>query len=436
MERKIYVFAGWENDRPIGTLFSDRIRGEEIFSFSYERQWLDRHPSLELDPDLLSANGRIYSRDKSLFGTFTDACPDRWGRVMLKRNELLRARAEGRSARTLTETDFLLGVADIGRQGGYRFSDTEKLKESIDTSPVIPPITDLRKLEQASLEYEKGMEKDDETLRILLQPGSSLGGARPKANVIDTDGTMWIAKFPSKNDEYDVSAWEKTMLDLAEDIGINVPETKLVRLSDKGSVFLSKRFDRSYDGKGTVKRIHFASAMTMLMERDGGGDDVGYLDILEKIASLSSFPEADEEELFFRAAFDIAVSNSDNHLRNYGFLLNDNDKWRLSPAYDINPNPGSNELKLNIDLTDNTRSFSTLRTTSIFYDLSNGEAKDIIDHVTGTVSSRWEETAKKNGISRNELRLIAPAFELAEHHRKEHKLYSARYKERDVDLGR
>ena len=419
MTRKVYVFAGWEKNRRIGTLFCDRIRGEDVFSFEYDRGWLGAHPSLELDPTLPASRGRIFSPDKKIFGAFTDACPDRWGRALLKRNENLRANRDGRQRRSLTDLDYLLGVSDTGRQGGFRFSEAKSFEDTdVGTKLPIPPITDLRKLEQASLEYERGMEKDDETLRILMEPGSSLGGARPKANVIDANGEIWIAKFPSRNDIYDAGAWEKTMMDLAGDLGIHVPETKLIHLSDAGSIFLSKRFDRAYSG-GKIQRIHFASAMTMLGERDGSGDETGYLDIADKLFEISKKPSSDAEELFRRAAFDIAVTNHDNHLRNHGFLLS-GDQWLLSPAYDINPDPIAQTLSLAIDLSDTVCSFETLLSTAEFYGLGSGKASDIVRTTAEIVSVRWESYAKRNGIRQEERKMMAPAFRFAKQYAQEH----------------
>ena len=406
--RKIYVFAGWEDNFKIGRLFCDRIRGEEVFSFEYDNEWLKSNSFIYLDPTLPASKGRIYSPDKKLFGAFTDACPDRWGRVLIEREERRAAKKEGRPQRKMMEADFLLKVSDYGRQGGFRFSESERIEDKDgNISRRIPPMTELRKLENASREYEKGVLKDDETLEILLDPGSSLGGARPKANVIDENGSLWIAKFPSVRDSYIVGAWEKTTSDMAREIGIIVPETKLLSLSDNRSIFLSKRFDRNID-----KRIHFASAMTMLGERDGGKNDVGYLDIAEKISEISSDPGFDLEEMFTRAAFDIAVSNQDNHLRNHGFLLK-NGGWELSPAYDINPVPGAGELALNIDLNSKVRSFDTLLSTAYFYGLSTKRAKEIVKYVAEYVSENWEFHAKKNGLGKSDIEFMSSAFDYA-----------------------
>ena len=420
MTKKISVFAGWKDNKRIGTLFCDIIRGEEVFSFEYAQDWLKANPSLVLDPTLPAGRGRQYSRDKKLFGCFTDACPDRWGRLLIERGERLAAEQEGRRQRSISESDCLMKVSDYGRQGGFRFSIESALPaESIeDGKASIPPITELRKLEDACREYEKGIGKDQETLKVLIEPGSSLGGARPKANVMDENGDLWIAKFPSIKDEYDIGAWEKTMMDIASEIGISVSATRRMELSGKGSIFLTKRFDRQ-TVNGKTERIHFASAMTMLGERDGSGSDVGYLDIAEVILEISASPETDLRELFVRAAFDIAVSNHDNHLRNHGFLLR-NEGWRLSPAYDINPVAGREDLALTIDTVNKQRSFETLLSTANFYGINDHEAENIVKETASCVSKTWKHRAKNNGIKNEEIRAMSSAFSVAEEYARNH----------------
>ena len=250
---------------------------------------------------------------------------------------------------------------------------------------------------------------DERWVHQLVAPGSSLGGARPKANVQDTDGSLWIAKFPSRNDDYDIGAWEKTVHDLAKACGIIVPESKVCRYSDLGSTFLVKRFDRDDAGN----RIHFASAMTMLGLRDGAADGVGYLELAEITSQISKQAENDLEQLFRRVVFDIAVSNQDNHLRNHGFLLSKN-QWLLSPAFDMNPVNNAEFLALNIDETDGYRSFEKAMATHPYYHLSHQKALKIVKDISGTVAETWKTLAKKHGIQVSEQKRLSQAFKLSE----------------------
>lgn len=281
-------------------------------------------------------NGRQFvPLDKAMFGFFADSCPDRWGRVLMKRREAAQAKKEDRKPRELREIDFLLGVYDESRMGALRF----KLEEngpflSDDKGMATPPWANLRTLEEAARAFDKDENAlDEKWLKQLIGPGSSLGGARPKATVQGIDGALWIAKFPSKHDEVDSGAWEMVTHDLAVMCNLDVPEAKLEKFSKLGSTFLVKRFDR--DGE---KRIHFASAMTMLGKTDGasGSDGTSYLDIASFIKSNGAAPNKDLKELWKRIVFNMAVSNTDDHLRNHGFLLT-SDGWRLSPLYDVNP---------------------------------------------------------------------------------------------------
>ena len=241
---EIYVYENWKSDTPslIGTLYVDGDRGKQIVSFEYDDEWLnDLTNNVTLDPDLRMFKGRQYtSADKLMFGVFEDSCPDRWGRLLMKRREAIIAKKEERKPRTLAEVDFLIGVYDETRMGGLRFS-TSKGGPFIsdDKELATPPWTTLRKLELASLAFEKnddGME--EKWLKQLVAPGASLGGARPKATVVAPDGSLWIAKFPSKYDEINVGAWEMVVHDLAVMCNLNVPEAKLENFSKTGSTFL------------------------------------------------------------------------------------------------------------------------------------------------------------------------------------------------------
>lgn len=412
-QKTILVFENWSGEKPvlIGRLYVDSSRGVEQYSFEYDDKWLKESPAaFVLDPELSLYHGRQYPISKEWFGMFADSSPDRWGRVLMDRRERLQAKDENRKPRKLCDSDYLLGVYDESRMGALRF----KLKEdgeflSCDSETAAPPWTSLRTLEEASREYEK--EKNlmsQKWLNQLIRPGSSLGGARPKASVVDHYGNLWIAKFPSRHDETDVGAWEKVVHDLARKCGLNVPESKLERFSDLGSTFLVKRFDRN--GK---RRIHFASAMTMLNRSDGASaqDGTGYLDILSFIQSNGSHPIEDAQELWKRVVFNMAVTNTDDHLRNHGFLL-DSSGWRLSPLYDVNPTPYGDALALNVSETDNTISLEVALETAEYYGYSYASAKTTAAEIIGTVRNHWESIAKSYRISRSSIEYMSPAFSL------------------------
>ena len=412
---KIYVYENWSGDIPvkIGTLYVDGNRGKNIYSFEYNDLWLEENANSEItfDPDLALYNGRQYvPMDKPLFGIFADSCPDRWGRLLMKRREAILARKEERRPRTLNELDFLLGVYDESRMGALRFKiDEDKEFLSCDKELATPPWTTLRTLESASIEFEKdesGM--NEKWLKQLLAPGSSLGGARPKATVQAPDGSLWIAKFPSKHDETDSGAWEIVVHDLAELCGLNVPQAKAEKFSRNGTTFLVKRFDR--DGS---KRIHFSSAMTLLGKTDGASavDGSSYLDIASFIRSNGSQPREDLIELWKRIVFNIAVANTDDHLRNHGFILEKNG-WKLSPLYDVNPNIYGNSLSLNITNSDATLDFNLALETAEFYGISIDIAKKSISKMREIINEHREKLARKYGLSRNAIEYMRPAFDM------------------------
>lgn len=395
----------------IGYLYVDTAKGYEQYSFEYHNEWLKNNSfAFVLDPELFLYHGRQYPMTNATFGLFADSSPDRWGRMLMDRRERLLAQQEDRKPRKLHESDYLIGVYDETRMGALRF----KLEEggeflSSDSEIAAPPWTSLRTLEEASREYEKDKNlMSQKWLNQLIRPGSSLGGARPKAGVVDSKGNLWIAKFPSKHDEIDVGAWEKTIHDLARKCGLNVPESKVERFSDLGSTFLVKRFDRN--GK---RRIHFASAMTMLNQSDGASakDGVGYLDILSFIRSNGCAPKEDARELWRRIVFSMAVSNTDDHLRNHGFLL-ESDGWRLSPMYDVNPTPYGDTLALNVSDTDNSISLDLALEVAGYFDYSASEAHAEADFIIGTVKGNWESIAERNKISRSSIEFMRPAFSL------------------------
>ena len=410
MERKIFVYENFSSLEPkkLGVLYVDTLRGIEHYSFEYDQDWLKQSKfSFCLDPDISMFSGRQYT-EKNIFGMFADASPDRWGRILMKRREAIKARNENRKPNKMYDSDFLLGVYDQTRVGALRFKDNVNGPFlSDDKETAAPPWATLRSLEEASRQFEKDDNYlNDKWLKQLLKPGSSLGGARPKATVEDEQGNLWIAKFPSKNDEYDVGAWEKVVHDLAKLCGLNVPESKVEKFSKDGSTFLVKRFDR--DGE---KRIHFASAMTMLGKNDGASSDDGssYVDIVDFIRAYGSSPKDDLIELFKRIIFSMAVSNTDDYLRNHGFILNDKG-WNLSPLYDVNPVPYGDVLSLNIDSYDNSISIDLAISSACYYDINECDAEAYADEILTMVKNNWEQLAKKYGINRDQIEEMRPAF--------------------------
>lgn len=407
------VYAHWRglsNPELCGRLNAEVLKGKESFSFEYSDEWLSSGHAQFLDPDLLLYRGRQYPQsEKNSFGLFLDSAPDRWGRLLMRRREAILARKENRKSVRLEESDFLLGVHDVARMGALRFK-TEQSGSFLAADPPMatPPWTSLRELEHASGEFESVEDEnlEEKWLAILLDPGSSLGGARPKASVLDPAGSLWIAKFPARQDGFDSGAWEMTVHDLAIKAGLSVPEAKLERYSDRGSTFLVKRFDRSSENE----RIHFASAMTLLGKKDGASaqDGTSYLELVEFIVKYGSRPDKDLEELWKRIAFSIAVSNTDDHLRNHGFLL-ENSAWSLSPAYDINPSPFGNALSLNIDEHDNSLDFDLLLQASHWFHIAAPKARSLLDHIRSAVAT-WKKTATDYGISRTEINRMKSAF--------------------------
>ena len=340
---------------------------------------------------------------------FSDSCPDRWGRLLMKRREAIKARNEKRKPKTLLESDYLLGVCDQTRMGALRFALAEDgAFLAADKSLAVPPWERLRSLEAASLEFENGHDAYEEKwLRQLLAPGSSLGGARPKASVQAPDGSLWIAKFPAKNDEWNMGAWEMVAHELAALCGLHVPEAKLQTFSKIGSTYLCKRFDRNND-----RRVHFASAMTLLGKTDGqGSDGASYLDIAEFITSNGAHPKEDLRELWNRIVFGIAVSNTDDHLRNHGFLLAE-DGWVLSPMFDVNPNIYGDSFELNINENDASMSFELAASVAEYFGIGNQEARDTIKNIKELVSSNWQKIAKQQGLNKSEIELMSPAFDM------------------------
>ena len=410
-QKRIYVYSNWGNELPmlVGMLYAYHNRGNELFSFEYNNEWIHScSQSLLFDPDLSFYEGRQYvPQNKTLFGVFTDSCPDRWGRLLLNRKETLQAKKEGRKPRALTESDYLLGVYDITRMGALRFAlqkDGPFLES--DTHYTVPTWVTLRTLESASMAFEKNDDGQDEKwLSQLLAPGSSLGGARPKASVSAPDGSLWIAKFPSLHDEWNIGAWEMVAHDLAMMCGLSVPEAKLANYSNAGSTFLVKRFDRD-----NTSRIHFSSAMTMLGKVEGYDiENISYLNLASFIKSNGCSPKKDLFELWKRIVFNIAISNNDDHLRNHGFLLTSLG-WRLSPLFDVNPNIYGNTLSLNINKNDNTINFDLALETAKYYNITLLNATKVITNIKEIVENKWRSLAAKHGLAKNAINQMEPAF--------------------------
>ena len=398
----------------VGKLNVVRTKGHGVFSFEYNKEWIKEGKAQDLDPDLQFYTGPQYlGKDKPNFGVFMDSSPDRWGKELIRRREAILARLQERRPKTLFEEDYLLGVYDLHRMGGLRFKipDSDNFQHE-DQGLAAPPWTSLRELEHASQEFEKDMLQDQQALQwinMLIAPGASLGGARPKASVTDEQGHLWIAKFPSVKDTTNVGAWEMLVADLAIENGINIAQSEIKKFNSKCDTFLSKRFDRTNVGN----RLHFASAMTLLGKTDGADSMSGtsYLDMVQFIMEKGAAPNADLEQLWRRIVLSIAIKNTDDHLRNHGFLLTERG-WRLSPAYDINPTNFGTGLSLNISSDDNSLDFDLALSVAEYFRLSAPKAKEIIIQTKKTVN-KWPLLANKYQISRQEQEQMSPAFEWA-----------------------
>ncbi|MDX2023830.1 MAG: HipA domain-containing protein [Deltaproteobacteria bacterium] len=387
-------------------------RGKEIFAFEYDQEWLQGKHSRPLDPGLRLLRGRQYlAEHRGNFGMFLDSSPDRWGRVLLTRREALWAREEKRTERRLTELDYLLGVFDGHRMGGlrFRFANGSFLDDNRDLAS--PPWTSLRELEHASLQLESDAAESRAAystwLRMLISPGRSLGGARPKASVLDEKKRLWIAKFPSASDVDDIGGWESVVHALAVRSGVATTETKRQKFGSKHHTFLSRRFDRAAENK----RIHFASAMTLL-ERNDGEAGASYLDLAEVIIRQGAHPDRDLEQLWRRIVFFMCVSNTDDHLRNHGFLLEEGG-WALAPAYDMNPVALGDGLTLNVSETDNSQDLDLARDVAKHFRVKAERSAQIIAQVQQAVGT-WRSEAKGVHIPRSEQDRMARAFRLAD----------------------
>jgi serine/threonine-protein kinase HipA len=396
----------------VGRLWTRTRGGRESATFQYDAQWLAHPERFALEPALsLDAAAFHTAQDRALFGALGDSAPDRWGRMLLARAERHRARREGRAPRALREVDYLMGVADATRLGALRFRTTEGgpfLAEPGEGAAAIPPLVDLRRLLSAASRVESD-DASDEDLRLLVAPGSSLGGARPKASVRDRDGSLAIAKFPSNADDYDVVRWEGVALALARRAGIQVPAWRLAAVAGRAVLVLA-RFDR----RGS-ERIPFISALSLLGAADG--DTRSYPEMAEALRRYGAATATDLHQLWRRLLFSVLVSNTDDHLRNHGFLCEGPEGWRLSPAYDMNPTPP--DVKPRVLATaitldgDATASFDLTLSVIAHFALDLGRARRIAGEVAAAVAG-WRAEAKRQGLSKKAQERMAPAFEHAD----------------------
>ncbi len=409
----IWVYADWEgmvSPKCIGILSAQQAKGRKAFSFSYDAGWISSQEQLLLDPDITWYSGQQYPNGKENFGVFLDSMPDTWGRTLMKRRAALNAKEQDKPAPVLHDIDFLLGVHDLSRMGALRFK-REPDGDFLDNDSVspTPPWASIRELQHGA----KLIESNEDTVEVrkwlamLMAPGSSLGGARPKANILDEHGHIWIAKFPSKNDTIDKGAWEHLAYRLAVDSGINMAESRLEHIAGPYHTFFTKRFDRERHA-----RIHFASAMTMTGKNEEliRDETPSYLDIVEFIQFSGINVEEDLHQLWRRIVFNILISNTDDHLRNHGFILT-NKGWRLSPAFDINPSIDKAGLALNIDMNNNLPDIDLAKSVGVYFRLGVKEMDNIIDEVKSGISV-WKKIATEIGIPRSEQMLMAAAFKV------------------------
>ena len=408
---KIYVYAHWHGmpeAKLIGVLAAHYAKGKKAFSFEYDKDWIKSKHQLLLDPDIQFYSGPQYANNKENFGVFLDSMPDTWGRTLMKRRAAQLAKEKDQKAPTLYEIDYLLGVYDQCRMGALRFKtnpDGPFLDNSEDNPT--PPWSSVRELQEAAKNFENDTNNDElkKWLAVLIAPGSSLGGARPKANILDEHGNLWIAKFPSKNDPIDKGAWEFLAYRLAVDCGIEMAPSRIERIVGNYHTFFTERFDRAQE-----ERIHFSSAMTMTGNNEDTIRDspASYLDIAEFIQTNGVNIDKNLHQLWRRIVFNIAVSNTDDHLRNHGFILTPKG-WILSPAYDINPSIDKDGLALNIDMENNSLDLELAKSVGEYFRLDDKQMDSIIKEVLNSVA-QWKRIANKIGISRAEQELMAAAF--------------------------
>jgi serine/threonine-protein kinase HipA len=391
--------------RQIGRARSNRVRGKETVVFEYTEEWLKDAARFELEPGLpLSRGGFAPPVGQAIHGALGDSAPDTWGRRLMQRAERRKAEREGRAVRTLLESDYLLGVSDESRLGALRFRRADGQAFLAESSRGIPALVELGRLLQCTERILRD-EETDEDLLMIFAPGSSLGGARPKASVLDQHGRLSIAKFPKESDEYSIETWEEIALRLADRAGIPTPHHELLEVAGR-SVLLSRRFDRA-----AGRRIPFLSAMALLGAKDG--QTGSYPEMVDALARHGSQAKKDARALYRRVAFNVLISNVDDHLRNHGFLRFDRSGWTLSPAYDLNPVPADLKARMlttNIDLEESTCSVDLLEASAEYFALSLPEARSILKEVAVATSS-WRSVAKEVGTNGKEIHRMASAFE-------------------------
>lgn len=395
----------------VGILAHDRGQ----VRFQYDKAWLKSPHAFALDPHLTLGDQAYFPKPElGNFGIFLDSSPDRWGQTLMKRREALQAKDEARPPRTLYAWDYLIGVQDATRQGALRFRLAGTTEFLGNEKMAAPPVTSLRELEQIATQLTSKRIDDLGTLRhwlaVLVAPGASLGGARPKANFLEQDGTLWIGKFPARDDDRDIGAWEYVTHTLARQAGIDVPNARLVKLNNAFRTFCVQRFDRL-----NGCRRFYASAMTLLRKEHSEGSS--YLELAQFLRATgdAKYVAADLRQLFLRVVFNVAVGNRDDHLRNHGFILGESG-WRLAPAFDVNPNIDKADHVLNIDDSDNRPNLHTVHATAAFYGIHPTESQSIIDTVTNVVD-RWRNTALQCGIARADIEVTAAAFSAHQHFR-------------------
>lgn len=409
----IWVYAHWKGmimPKCIGILSAQQAKGRKAFSFSYNSDWINSEQQLLIDPDIAWYTGPQFPNVKENFGVFLDSIPDTWGRTLMKRRAALSANEQGLPAPKLYDIDFLLGVHDFSRMGALRFKK-DPGGDFLDNDPVspVPPWASIRELQYGAQLIESNVDTAEvrKWLAMLMAPGSSLGGARPKANILDEDGQPWIAKFPSKHDTVNKGAWEYLAYRLAVDAGIDMAESRLEHITGSYHTFFTKRFDRQKQD-----RIHFASAMTMTGKNEELIRDQtpSYLDIVEFIQFSGAHVTEDLHQLWKRLIFNILISNTDDHLRNHGFILTP-EGWRLSPAFDINPSIDKEGLALNIDMDKNALDIDLAKSVGAYFRMEEIEMDRVIDQVRSVVSG-WQKLAVEIGIPRGEQMVMTAAFKV------------------------
>ena len=387
---------------PVGRLWTRSRGARETASFEYDPSWLSHRHAFGLAPGLPLARGPFHT-DRPLFNAFTDSAPDRWGQALLRRNERRRARAEGRQPRTLRAVDFVVLVDDEARLGALRFQDPRTGRFLTSTGRSVPPLVDLPRLFGAASRIMDD-EETDEDLQLLLAPGTSLGGARPKASVRGEEGHLLIAKFPRRDDDWPVTRWEAAVMGLAETAGVEVAPWRLQLVSDR-PVLLARRFDRRQG-----ERVPFLSALTALDALDH--EMRSYLEIAEFLRREGAKVDEDLCQLWRRIVFNMLISNTDDHLRNHGFLRG-RKGWRLAPAYDLNPVPTDVKPRVHalpIDEFDPTASLDTAFRIAPMFGMAERTAREIAAEV-GRAVARWRDVSARLGIALNEIERMSSAFE-------------------------